>query len=411
MNVESPTCPYCNALVEVSSGTPAGTRIECPRCGEAFILRAPVAAAASASAAQAATETALPGSAPRPARSIWLTVGVVVGVMATMAAVGLLFALATQGFRRDNDRAMTKRFKRSPFRQGVPETPVDGRGSAPTRVVPAHQLPILGWLPPSVNSVAFLDFNAMRASPAGKTLLDRTFQLGTVEWRVDAIARWTGLAVEELDQVVLGLRAEEPLSALLAVRTRKPYELRKILETLRAERIAGAGPKTLYRIRLQGSNLPVLLWPADERTLVAGLVERVVQALPAAPRDGADHLPAEVRTLLRERIEPGAPAWVAGQVEDWDKTAVPSLLGRLAPEDRDRLLSVRGFALCADLDRRATVKAALRARSEAAAEALDTWLVKTAPGPESAVKTARDGRWLTWQYRPDFDKLSGPGQR
>src|SRR5260370_25755664 len=111
MAVASPTCPFCNALVDTSAAP--GQRVVCPRCGEAYTLRADAVRAApapAASAVQAAT-TPAPAPPPRPARRNRMVGGIVLSVMLLMAGVGLTFALVTQSLPRAHDTGLPRKKK------------------------------------------------------------------------------------------------------------------------------------------------------------------------------------------------------------------------------------------------------------------------------------------------------------
>src|SRR5260370_22028666 len=92
MAVASPTCPFCNALVDTSAAP--GQRVVCPRCGEAYTLRADAVRAApapAASAVQAAT-TPAPAPPPRPAPRNRMVGRLVLSVLLLTAGRGLAFA-------------------------------------------------------------------------------------------------------------------------------------------------------------------------------------------------------------------------------------------------------------------------------------------------------------------------------
>src|SRR5262249_20070523 len=117
MAAEPVCCPYCNAYVVLPGGRiEAGQRLLCSRCGETFAFRGEAREAVDGAASlaspmsssqspPAATATQAPIHRPLPNRVI---AGVVLGGMATMAVVGVLFSVSTQGIRRDHDSGVPK---------------------------------------------------------------------------------------------------------------------------------------------------------------------------------------------------------------------------------------------------------------------------------------------------------------
>ncbi len=483
MSTEPLACPYCNAFVSAAPGTPAGTRVNCSRCGEAFALRqcvpgTSVAAPEATSSQENRTATpAVPGvrrtvlailavmllaagigfwfmcetyafrwenntNLTRPLESTPVRVALEALLMA--AIIGAIYALVTEVFRRSEEPAISKsghwrklraifgivitfgtvtivympsflqllrpegeqplqrRFRRAAIRQGKPEP-------FPPAAVAPHRLAGLGFLPPDCDIVAAVSVTELRLTPLGKKLLDDPVKQGGREYRLTDLTRIVGLAPDQVDHVVVGLKVKDPLavllSAALVVRTKAPYDLPKIADALKAEKNVGKGKKVLYRFNFRNASVPALLWPADERTIVVSFSESLLEALPAKPREGVDHLPVSVRTALEKRVESSAAVWIVGHVDDWEKSAASLLLPRLPPEDRQRLTGLRTFALWVILDKDVSVRVALRGRDEAAASAVAGWLNQTADKAGVTLKSARAGDWLLIQYGTDAEGL------
>jgi hypothetical protein len=219
------------------------------------------------------------------------------------------------------------------------------------------------------------------------------------------VEKWTGLRPEQVDHVVLGVKADDPLPPRLnvVVRTREPYDAAKVREALKARR-AGGGPKELYRYDGPGG-VPLVLWCADERTLVVGLLASHLEAVPARPRDDLGALVPELRPILRERMRPAGPLWAAGHARDWADTAAAPLLERLGQEDRARVRSVRTFGLWLQPGREVTVNAVFRCGDPAAARALEQY-VQSRWGKGTNLKAVPDEDWLTLQLRTDAAALA-----
>src|SRR4051794_28428127 len=122
------SCPYCGASFALPDAATAA-RVECPRCHEVFPNRAALRLDASAdtSAVDLNHRPAARSAAPRRSnRTVAVTV---LGIMGTMAAIGLAFALWTVKDRRKHDR---------------PNAP---EASTARTNLPPTQLPAVGYLP------------------------------------------------------------------------------------------------------------------------------------------------------------------------------------------------------------------------------------------------------------------------
>jgi hypothetical protein len=398
MAAEPVSCPYCNAFVTVAPGAVTGQRVPCPRCGEAFTLRRPEGVGSTELQATPNAAPALPPVEASPAvryflarRANRLVAAGVVGVMVFMAAVGLTYALWTQKDRRAND-VMLPRARHAPV-------PVEEPGPAIAVVAP-DRLAALGDLPPDSDVVAGVHVAELLQTDAGRALLTRPFKVGGADIRLDVLERWTGLKLDEMDHVVLGLRAEDPLGrpAALVVRTRRAYDADRVREALKTERLAVGGDKTLDRFELKDPPLRPVLWCADDHTLVFSLLPVYFEHIPRTPRKGIDHLPREVQKVL-ERVGPGNPLWVAGHIADWDKVEWTNLLPRLKKEDLARWTAVRTFAAWLQGDRGVTVSAAIRCRDADAAGSLGAYFA------DGGWTTAREDDWLSLQWKTDLEEF------
>lgn len=446
MTAELLTCPYCNAEVTVARGTPAGRRVPCPRCGETFPYRP--SEGVTTSPPSSLQITAEPPAPEAPATDSFrvklglllgiigavgvvtlvyirsLDVAVIVGAMAAVgvlwlwffrvrrgnqaaaafvlanmalvAAAGLALALRTQSERRAHDAGLPHSRRPS---HNPPEPPPQGVPARPAAVAP-DRLAALGYLAPDTSVVAGVHVAELLADDTGKRLLNDPIKVGPTEFRLGAVEKWTGLRPEEVDHVVLGVKADDPLPPRLnvVVRTREPYDAAKVRETLKARR-AGGGKKELYRFDGPGG-VPLVLWCADERTLVVGLLPTHLEAVPLKPRDDLSALVPELRPILRERMRPAGPVWAAGHARDWANTAAAPLLEQLGKEDRDRVRSMQTFGLWLQPGREVTVNAVFRCADAAAANALEQY-AQSRWGKGTNLKAVADAGWLTLQLRTD----------
>lgn len=386
------TCPYCNARQPRSPGLVVGQRVTCARCGEAFTLtRLPAEEFIPTPAAPAP-----PARLEKPVRANRLVAAIVLGVMALTAGTGLTYALITVQTRRDHDKALPRKSRR-PWQTERVEPPE--QAAAP------GDLAGLGYLPASTGVVAVVHVEELLASPAGKDVRSRAFKLGTGDFQLDNVKDWVGLAIEDVEHIILGVvvrdgdDAELTPPTQLIVRTRKPYDAKRVQVALKAsrprdDRAADGVKRTLYTASVRG--VPATLWLADERTLIVGLFGQF-DLVPGKPHDGLRHVRTDLRQVVEKRIPAGTPAWVAGHADDWKKTWLPTLAA--AAKDvplTARLGEVKTFALWLVPSRPAKVMAAFRCADEAAATKIE--VAELVPrAKDEAFKYSRDGAWLDVQ--------------
>jgi hypothetical protein len=389
MSTAAVSCPYCNSPAVVPAGTSDGQRVPCPRCGESFPYRGPTVIDH-----EAPTDVSPRAPAPAPAIQLrpanWVVGVIVLGMMVSMALVGLAFALQTEGVRRAHDLRLPKsRAIDIPFyallalgiyiaglvtaflwgwnrRDRAPELvarPWTRRLSAPALValavipvvvlaalairgrsgrqplgddlppavvrVPPAELPALGYVPSDVNVVVGLHVAEALDDPSGKELLKG---LSVGDLGTDLVQQWTGLPLAELDHAALGLRLEGELipRLTLVARTRQPYKPEKVRESLKAQRTPEPGHKRpVYRFKTEtGSVLDAL--PAyvwfADDRTLVVHLSRRWEVVPEEPKDGLDHLPAPLAQYLRQRAGRDAQVWAVGHLDDWEKAGGLALL-------------------------------------------------------------------------------------
>jgi hypothetical protein len=401
------TCPYCNAFVPLQADAHDGQRVPCPRCGEIFPLRGTTGIQAPPGVATTVSAPPAVVTGPR-ARVPWLKaprnriVGLsILGVMLTMAGLGLAFALSTKSDRRHNDTAGPLRRKRPLF----PE-PSD---TATTATSPT-QLVGLRHLPRETNLLLGVHLAELRKSQAGRDLLSKPIKAGKHDLVLADLFRWTGLEVEEIDHLVVGVRTDADLPRVVVVaRTLQPVDTARVRKTLDAKE--GAAPRagmTTYSFRVPRSALQPDLWFADDRTLVFDLLGGLKE-VPEKPHDDLNFLTYEVRDALKDRVDPGALLWFAGGIADWDATAKQAWFvaaTRFAGVDQDvidRVKQLRVLAISVEVEPSGKAQAAIRGRDAAAAKAMRIALL----GPEDGklpdgVTTAIKDDWLTVQWKGDL---------
>jgi len=372
------SCPYCNALVPLPDSVDAPQRITCPRCGEPFVPHTADAVGIGDWAANTAAPAFVDPSVQTAAakrlsnRAIAWTV---LGGMFAMATVGLILALATQSDRRRRD---------SPT---VPMT------LTPINTVAPARLAGLGYLPADSDIVAGFHMAELQLIPTSAEFPDAYRIPGAMQFLHD-LTHDTGLTNDDLDHAVLSVRIKDRVIPLvvLIVQTRRAYDVKQLRTGLNANRQSERNKKTLYHFGLSQSKLPAVVWCASSQTIVFGLGEDSLDAVPAEPRVGCDHLSASLQELVKRRIEKVAQFWLAADVsEPSKKPALQLLLGSFGKEDRDLLVKVKAFDFWLRFDKELTLGADLNCLDAEAALAVD----------ESLARFFRDGKLLARLFGAD----------
>ena len=210
---------------------------------------------------------------------------------------------------------------------------------------------------------------------------------------------WTGLPAEQIEQLAVGeIRAEDPIPpcTVLIVRTIRPYDADAVKKALQAEPVAGGGGKALFRCKRQEDGLRPVLWFADAQTLVFGLIEKHLDAVPDRPAADFDALPPQASRSPQPtpgRGRAGLGRRLFQGLAQHPRRGV--LLGALPAKDADLLGRVRSFGVQIDAEPQGHALVVLKCDSDDAAQVLET-------RPTAADgKINRDGPWLTWQRNGD----------
>lgn len=356
-------CPFCNAAVPLP---PTGLKVACPRCGESVPVR-PSGRNGETLVPPPTAGLLLPAT---PARSNRQVAAVVLGVMALMAAIALVYALHTTELRRSHDYL--------PGPTAPPLPPV-------VMTTPPAALTGLGYLPANCTAVVGLHVAQALQSDAGRVLLDR--------FALTSDGSLLGLKLDTIDHAVLGANLDRvPPQVTLVVRTRQPYQGDEVRKALQAGRDVERGGRTVYRFKSPFGGLELGLACPDDRTLLVGLVDDF-DAVPAQPAKGAERLPAALRELMETRLPGGSIAWVVAHAADRPPAMASLLSGFNAKPspDVELLGQVRSLALSLRPVDGITLNAAVQGRDVAAAaklaDFLKTWGVPVLP--------VLQGDWVT----------------
>jgi hypothetical protein len=372
-----------------------GQRVHCPRCEEVFLVRG----AADQGAVNGPQSSDVPAGFAEPAPRRWSNRSVaaaILGVMALMALIGFSWAWVTTESRRKRDHL-------SP-----PEGPVTVR----TVVIAPSRLAGLAYLPADVNILAGLHIAEILAEPSGRELFLPSREAAGAS-RLDSLAQWTGLALDEIDHAVLGVRTEERLipRITLVVETRRPYDADRVRAALKVGRSSERGKRTLYRFTPAGSSLELTLWFAGPRTLVLGLIPEDFDEVPATPTPGADRFAEPLRQILVNRTSEGTQAWACAHVRDWQHAlALQAVPGFPAlhfhdedPTEHPLLTKVQTLGAWLQLGGAVTANLAIGCTDGAAADQLANALRRT--GEESLLPWAVST--LPWKWQTEEGWITG----
>ncbi|MGE3803142.1 MAG: hypothetical protein AB7K24_00560 [Gemmataceae bacterium] len=369
MAARSTTCPYCNALTPLPED--GGTRIECSRCGETFVADGQPAAAPAEPAANSAQtpEAVIP---PNPARlSNGAVAGIIVGVMISMGALGLVFALATMPDRIANHQGITKpettsvplflkllafawilglvyllhgiwqgirNTAQADWYRGViivigvqavlavmlvalwsrnrgsqPRTPLpvelEDVGRLAVKPVPPAELSGLAFLPAHTNVAAGIRLAGLEPGQLERTLRAFWPAEKQIPFDLAQVEQWTGLHPDELDHVVIGatVKNELPPPFVVVAVTRRPVDSTRVIEKLKAQPLPGETGR--YRFRIKQPALEAVLWCLpDRQTFLMALGEKDLAGI--SSRSAGDRLSPPLRGLLTERMGQHTWAWL-----------------------------------------------------------------------------------------------------
>ena len=386
------TCPFCNALIPPMSGLVLGQRIACPRCGEAFAVSHVPDDRVTTSIAQSPDRA----ESPKPVRANRLVGGAVLATMLLMAGVGLAYALATVQMRRDHDRAIPRQ-QRKPWLLG--NKPSDEE----VAVSPA-QLVGLRYLPNTTGFVAALHVEELLNGTLGKDLQSKSWKVGPTEVSLANVKEWTGLAIEDIDHIVVGVDVRDtdvrdllpPVHIVVhARRSDGANRMRVGLKATkgRKEKTPEGGERMLYSITIK--DVPMRLWVADERTVVIGVFDNLGR-VPGEPASDITHLPAEMRETIEKRLAAGTPFWAVGQSTNWKNTMLPTFLEQAKGLPLlGRLEQVRTFGLWLVPSRPVKLGGAFHFADEAAArKAVKEDLDPRARADPETFRYTQTGPWV-----------------
>lgn len=351
------TCPFCGApfepyLEEETSGH------ACARCGEML----PAASRQGAGYPEAGA--AQLDRFQTPARwSNRRIAGLVLILMALIAAGGLALALRTQSVRRARDYAPSVRTV----------------AATTGRFIPPAQLAALRYLPAEIDGIAGLDVARALQDPIATDLMALARTRGQI-LGLDQLEQTTGLALADFDHVVMGVRLRQRMLAVTVVAvTRRPVDLDNLRNVVRRE-----------------SPVEVALQTPNPHTIVLTYPSRV--ATESRPQPGPLLEFGVPGTLLRDHVKSDAWLWLVAQIPKDGPGAAEAVLPTLLPEAWKALVGVQAAALWIVPGDQVEANGFLQCKSAAAAGDLASVLIHLLSSETGWVKRVQ-GDAVTVQMR------------
>jgi hypothetical protein len=315
----------------------------------------------------------------------------VVATMLLMATVGLVFALATKGYRRMVDQGLPERPKRNPQVQD-PEPRVMVPSQTPRELIG------LRYVPGDARLLAGIRVVELQQDRLGNKLLDGPLPAG-LPGRIKDLENATGVPLDQIDHVVIAAwqDGDQLLPRfVLVVRGRAPLDQAKIRDRLHA-RPDGPEASDLYHV--PGSDLlkdGVFLCSIDDRTLLFALKREDLSGDARKPHPDLTHLHPPLRELLEERMRQAGPVWLVVSDIDWSKLSGWLLIAGL---NRPEVTNLRAFGLWLSFETRLTLWGELRCADAETAPKLEALLREKLPGGAKAIKSSVKDDWLSLQWR------------
>jgi hypothetical protein len=315
---------------------------------------------------------------------------IVLGGMLFLAAITLVFALATTKYRRSKDN---------------PKDPTARQPPTEVRSLPPAEWAGIAYLPDDTHAVAGVRLAAALDSEAGRALLG---PLGLAPGAAGQ-GRMFGLTSGEVDHLVLSasLRALPPRITAV-VRTQQALNADWVSSSIPGGRSVERNGKTLTQGKLWAGGPEGVVGPVDDRSLIVTLLPRDFDKLPAAVRPGVSRFADPLPDLLVRRVDPAALVWLAAYAEaNNDALGFVTGLLPLPPAERDAWARIEALAVSVRADGpKLVLTAALRGRDVATSDALAAAIVKSLATAGLTAERTADGHWRTLTATADAAALA-----
>ena len=319
-------CLSCNSIVPILTDRPVRDSMICPRCDNRIPLDDSALAQFQPTNRIAGLESEVKDRrARRQSSGVWsvrrtFAVGIALGILGLVVGVG--YNLLT--------------------RSGKPPITVEDA----VKSIPPAELGGLGYLPDDVDAVFAVHCASLLAEVSARGWggsPEEWTGLGLPEGILNYPEKLTGLKLTDIHHLVLGVRWSRrnlPPEIVLIVRTRKPYSIDSLTSGMRSSNLRNDQNRNLRNVENPAVGLPLVWWPANDRTLIVSLDADSLKDIPDRPSPDIDHWRADMRSRIRTQLAPDSLVWFAGRGDKLSEAIAPlKTLGLL--KGRDSL--VRGI--------------------------------------------------------------------
>lgn len=384
MTSDTAMCPFCNAVLPPLSGLPAADKLPCPRCGELvpaarWRVETAIAAGVPKLAPPPPAEKNVPGTRK--------TALIVIGVMVTMAIVGLSYALWTTKLRQSRH----------------PRPVLD-----PITFRKPLELTGLGYLPKQSDVIVGMHLGECLADKkVGKPLLAEPRPAG-LDWVLKQLPRISGLPLEEIDHVLLAASFDNPQIELV-VKTRRAYALDKVVEAIHPTRSTEHEQRPLYEFSLKPLG-EAMLWCVEAKTLVCVIrfdppkLEHL-RGLSATSRPLDEVLAPPLHDAIEKRLPKQQYLWAVGRLDKLDKLKDVLPFVPIGKAEFGAVKDVKTFAIGLEPTEGLTLTGYFEMTDAKASAKFKTVLESVkfdgAKSQKVDVPPADVEQWVTWQVRGD----------
>jgi hypothetical protein len=253
--------------------------------------------------------------------------------------------------------------------------------------------------------VAGLHVEDLLRSPIGERFAEKTLQLGPVELSLASVETFLGIPAKNLDHLVVGSVLEEDglvsltPPTVLVLRTREPVGLTRLRQSLEAAAprewaTPDGGKRSVSRGKFR--DFPVTLWLPDPHTVVLGLFTDLAN-VPLKPAADLGNVVLATRQPLEERLGGGTIAWGVVSARKWaDSPLLAALPLNPLLLHEGKIDAIQSVVVAVPREMPLRVQMQILADDEAQAIALEQ---KADNKPDARRKVAREGAWLSLQYR------------
>lgn len=311
------SCPYCNAILAVPESS--ASSFICPRCKESIPLR--LKEQGTSHSTRTPTVPAIEefdqeierSRQARQAHSLNSFKGIVV-LGLVLGTLGVLTGL----FISYNQRIHNSHQSSSDF-----ET---------SRLVAPREMPGLGYLPAATDSVIALQVGPFLADwPDGNQadLHTSLLQMGAPEGLVTGFDRAIGVGLNNIDQIVIGLKLKEGSlleQNVVVVHTHTSFAIADIADHAKALAVT-KNERTFYRVPSTAQTpIEYYWWAPNDRVLIVALSLEQLEAVPREPQTNLAQMTDQTAKTIARRLPEKTYLWSVLDSDRWDQLAATMML-------------------------------------------------------------------------------------